>query len=148
VLHLVEYLAQRRAELGELAQEPAAAGPVVFHDPCRLGRHLGVYDEPRQVLASLPGIELREMAHRRGRAGCCAGGTWSSCDRYSKQIQVELLREARATGAEVLVTACPKCRIHLRCAMNDPTLGDELALELRDVADLAAAALGGPSQHE
>ena len=75
------------------------------------------------------------------RALCCAGGTWSNCDRFAKKIQVDRLKEARATGAEVLVTACPKCQIHFLCAMKDPKLGSEIEIEMRDVAELAAAAL-------
>jgi len=67
---------------------------------------------------------------------CCAGGTWSHCDRFAKQIQVDRLREARATGAETLVTACPKCQIHFRCAMKDPNLEGEIEIEMRDVAEL------------
>jgi Fe-S oxidoreductase len=79
---------------------------------------------------------------RHGRRGaCCAGGTWSNCDRFAKQIQVARLREARATGAEVLVTACPKCQIHFRCAMKDPNLESEIEIEMRDVAEVVASAL-------
>jgi Fe-S oxidoreductase len=74
-------------------------------------------------------------------ATCCAGGTWSYCDRYAKKIQVGRLREAKATGAEVMVTACPKCQIHFRCAMKDPRLGGELGIAVRDVAELALEAL-------
>jgi len=51
------------------------------------------------------------------------------------------LREARATGAKVLVTACPKCQVHLRCAMKDPKLAGEIEIEMRDVAELMAGAL-------
>jgi Fe-S oxidoreductase len=75
------------------------------------------------------------------KAMCCAGGTWSNCDRYAKEIQVRRLREARGTGAEVLVTACPKCQVHLRCAMKDPNLGREIEIEIRDVAEIVADAL-------
>jgi Fe-S oxidoreductase len=93
------------------------------------------------MLAAVPGIELAEMP-RSGRAAmCCAGGTWSNCDRFAKQVQVERLREARATGAEVLVTACPKCQVHLRCAMKDPNLESEIGIEMRDLAELVAEAL-------
>jgi Fe-S oxidoreductase len=114
---------------------------VTYQDPCRLGRHLGVYEAPRTALGAVPGVELVEMRRSGPRALCCAGSAWSSCDRHSKAIQVERLREARATGAEVMVTACPKCQIHLRCAMRDPKLGDEIRIELRDVAEVLAAAL-------
>ena len=93
------------------------------------------------MLAALPGVELAEMRRSGPAAMCCAGGTWSNCDRFAKQIQVERLREARATGAEMLVTACPKCQVHFRCAMKDPNLGGEIDIEMRDVAELVVDAL-------
>jgi Fe-S oxidoreductase len=82
------------------------------------------------------------MARTGRTARCCAGGTWAHCDRFAKQIQVERLQEARATGAQALVTACPKCRIHFACAMRDPHLRGEARIEVRDVAEVLADALG------
>jgi len=138
IMHLSEFMAER---LPELKFKADAGRRVTFQDPCRLGRHLGIYDPPRQLLSALPGVELVEMRHSGPAAQCCAGGTWSNCDRFAKQIQVERLREARATGAEVLVTACPKCQIHFRCAMKDPNLKGEIEIEMRDLAELVAGAL-------
>jgi Fe-S oxidoreductase len=138
IVHLSELLADR---LGDLALEADGSRTVCFQDPCRLGRHLGIYEAPRSVLAGVPGLTLVEMRRSQGAALCCAGGSWSGCDRYAKRIQVERLREARASGADVLVTACPKCQIHFRCAMNDPNLKGEIEIELRDVAEVVAAAL-------
>ena len=135
VLHLSEYLAEH---VGTLELRGDEVHRVTFQDPCRLGRHLGVTEAPRQVLRAVPGLELVDMRHSGARAVCCAGGTWSSCDRWAKQIQVERLTEARATGAEVLVTACPKCQVHLRCAMQGP---NPIEIELRDLAEVVAAAL-------
>ncbi|MCP4593222.1 MAG: (Fe-S)-binding protein [bacterium] len=133
ILHITEYLAQHWPELSLKAN---GSRKVTFQDPCRLGRHLGIYDAPRQVLRAVPGVELKEMRRSGSSAMCCAGGTWSNCDRFAKQIQVDRLREAGATGAEALVTACPKCQVHFRCAMKDPHLGEELEIELRDVAEV------------
>jgi Fe-S oxidoreductase len=142
MLHISELISER---LGELKLKPNGGHTVTFQDPCRLGRHLGIYDAPRQVLEAVPGAELKEMKHSKRSATCCAGGTWSHCDRFGKKIQIERLREARATGADVLVTACPKCQIHLDCAMKDPHLGDEISIELKDVAELVADALEQPA---
>jgi Fe-S oxidoreductase len=138
VVHISEYLGEHLSEL-----EFAANGRqrITFQDPCRLGRHLGIYDPPRELLATVPGVELEEMARSGPTAMCCAGGTWSNCDRFAKQIQVERLREAKATEAEVLVTACPKCQIHFRCAMNDPNTGDETTIEMKDIAEIVVEAL-------
>jgi len=138
IMHISEFVGERQAELRFKSNRTRR---VTFQDPCRLGRHLGIYDPPRQMLKSIPGIELAEMPRSGRRATCCAGGTWSNCDRFAKKIQVQRLREARGTGAEVLATACPKCQVHLRCAMKDPNLGGEIKIEMRDVAELVAEAL-------
>ena len=139
VMHITEYLAEH---LPELKFRSGGKHRVTFQDPCRMGRHLGIYDPPRQMLAAIPGVELTEMRHSGPGATCCAGGTWSNCDRFAKQIQVGRLREARATGAEFLVTACPKCQVHFRCAMKDPKLGGEIQMEMRDVSEVVLEAIG------
>ena len=127
--------------LPELELQTNGRRRATFQDPCRLGRHLGIYDPPRKALTAVPGIELEEMPRSGPRAMCCAGGTWSNCDRFAKQIQVGRLREARATGAEILVTACPKCQIHFRCTIKDPNLKGEIEIEMRDVAEVVAEGL-------
>ena len=138
IMHISEFLAERMPELRFKTNGPRK---VTFQDPCRLGRHLGIYDPPRTMLANLPGIELTEMRRSKQAAMCCAGGTWSNCDRFAKKIQVDRLREARATGADVLVTACPKCQVHFRCTMKDPNLKDDIEIKMCDVAELAAGML-------
>jgi Fe-S oxidoreductase len=140
ILHITEVLADH---LGELSFADNGRSAVTYQDACRLGRHLGVFDPPRQVLNAIPGVELAEMTRHGQRAACCAGGPWSSCDRFAKQIQVQRLREAHATGAEVMLTSCPKCQVHFRCAMKDPNLGEEIEIEMRDVAEVVADAVGG-----
>lgn len=113
---------------------------VAFQDPCRLGRFLGVYDEPRAVLSAIPGVEVREMAHSKRGAICCGTTNWMNCDATSKQIQQSRLDEAQAAGAQTLVTACPKCQIHFRCAQQ----GQEKSngkIELTDLVNVVASAL-------
>ncbi len=138
IMHTTEYLAEYLPALRFERREPCR---VTFQDPCRMGRHLGIYEAPRKVLELLPGVEFVEMEYSGKRATCCAGGTWSSCDRYAKRIQVDRLREARATGAQYLVTACPKCQIHFNCAMKDPQLGEEIRIEMRDLSEMVVEAL-------
>ncbi len=138
ILHISEFLEERLPDLNFKANGQRR---VTFQDPCRMGRHLGIYDSPRKTLEAIPGVEIAEMRHSGPGATCCAGGTWSHCDRFAKQIQVERLREASATEAETLVTACPKCQVHFRCAMKDPNLEGEIEIEMRDVAELVADAL-------
>jgi len=116
---------------------------VTYQDPCRLGRHLGVFDEPREVLQAIPGIELVEMTHNREESICCGTSAFTNCDLYSKQIRVERLLEAKATGAECLITSCPKCQVHFKCAMvNKGELkGPDIEIEVMDIMNLVASAL-------
>jgi Fe-S oxidoreductase len=113
---------------------------VTFHDPCRLGRHLGIYDAPRQVLEKL-GYEVVEMPHHRRNATCCGTNGWTHCGAANKAIQVQRLTEAKATGADAMVTACVKCQIHFKCALMDQPLKRAIGLEMFDLATLVAARL-------
>lgn len=128
-VHLTELLANRLGT-GEL-NLGRVPGQVTYHDPCRLGRYLGVFDAPRQVMMGTPGLELVELEDNRERAMCCGSTAWVNCSGCSKLIQMEKLRQARETGASVLLTACPKCQIHLRCAARD--LLEEEALVVEDI---------------
>ena len=83
------------------------------------------------------------MTRNRMSALCCGTQAWMNCGTVNKQIQSERLREADTTGAELLLTSCPKCQIHLKCAMNDQMLGEELGIEIEDITSLAAKALTG-----
>jgi len=99
-----------------------------------------VYDAPRQVIEGLE-LKLAEMPRNRGNALCCGTNGWTHCAIANKAIQIERLREARDTGADLLVTACIKCQIHFKCALQDQLLGDEIAIEIKDLATLVAEAL-------
>ena len=135
VVHVAELVAERGVELDLRPLETT----VTFEDPCRLGRHQGKYDEPRAALATVPGLELKEMPRREGGATCCAGN-WLACNQATKRIQTDLLQAAADTGSTSLVTACPKCMIHLKCAQSgdDPAVPD---LAIRDLAAVVAGAL-------
>jgi Fe-S oxidoreductase len=69
---------------------------------------------------------------------CCGNSGFINCDAYSKNIQVQRLQEVRNTGAEMLVTACPKCMIHLSCAMRDPARNEKVSVPIRDLTSLLA----------
>jgi len=113
---------------------------ATYQDPCRLGRFQGVYEAPRELLKPL--LEYREMRHSGPGAWCCGNSAWLHCDRYSKQIQVERLREAKETGSDVIVTACPKCQVHLTCAMKDNNLRHDLKMEIKDLSSVMADSIG------
>ena len=104
-----------------------------------MGRFQGVYDAPRELLGAI--LDVREMAHFGAGAWCCGNSAWLHCDRYSKQMQVERLLEAKRTEADLIVTACPKCQIHLACAMRDVNLQMDLHLKIQDIASVIAEAV-------
>jgi Fe-S oxidoreductase len=137
-LHLTELLAGE-IEAGGLSFE-SLPGQVTYHDPCRMARFLKVHEPPRAVLAAIPDLELAEMEDNRERALCCGSPAWINCGASSKLIQREKLRQARETGARVMLTTCPKCQIHLSCAARD--LAAEQELEVTDLTSWIGQALG------
>jgi len=113
---------------------------VTFQDPCTLGRCSRIFDEPRQILGAVAGLELVEMEQSREKALCCGATSWLQCGAVNRQIQKQRFTQAEASGAEILVTACPKCQIHLRCAQKSSD-GKDARVEIQDLASLAARSL-------
>ena len=98
---------------------------VAYQDPCRLGRHMGVYDAPRNVLRNIKGIKLTELEDTRANSQCCGVSAWVSCDTQAKVLMAEKLEKTARTGATTLITTCPKCYAHLNCLKNEkPPLKD------------------------
>ena len=143
VQHISELLADR-LDAGKLKFKNNLDLKVTYQDPCRLGRYLGIYEAPRKLLSGLPGVELVEMPHYAQDAICCGVSGWVNCGATAKSIQMDRLKEARSTGASVLVTACPKCQIHFRCALSGKVPGEKSDVEitLEDLTALTARALG------
>jgi Fe-S oxidoreductase len=137
MMHLTELLADRLGA-GGLTLE-SLPGTVTYHDPCRMGRYLKVHEPPRAVLNSVPDLEVVEMEDNRERAMCCGSTAWVNCSGCSKLIQKEKLRQARETGARVMLTTCPKCQIHLSCASRD--LDEDQAVEVEDLISWVGRAL-------
>ena len=109
---------------------------VTYHDPCYLGRHNGIYDAPRRVLQSIPGLKLVEMSANKERSLCCGGGgggAWSDTPR-DQSFGVLRIREAISTGADVIATACPYCIRMLNDAVNQLGVADQIVVQ--DVAEL------------
>jgi heterodisulfide reductase subunit D len=136
VFHLTQYLARSLAD-GRLTLGSGNHNHVTYHDPCRLGRYLGVYNEPRTLLDAL-GLELQEMERARSASLCCGTTGWTSCGKVSKNIQIERLQEAARTKANLMVTACIKCQIHFRCAQEDSVLGNTVNIKIQDLTTVIA----------
>jgi len=130
--HMSQFLAEN-IESGTLKlKDPEKS--MTFQDPCRLGRHLGIYDEPRQVLQANGSDNFTEMEQNGKGALCCGVSAWMNCDITSKSIQTERLKQAHATGAELLAVACPKCQIHLTCTLKDVLVKDKYNIKIKDIS--------------
>jgi len=110
VVHISQYLFELINE-GRLPISKEYAKKITYHDPCYLGRHNGIYDEPREVLKKIPGLELIEMAESREQSLCCGmggGRIWMETHASDRFSNIRL-KDAIKVGSEVLVTACPYC---------------------------------------
>ena len=138
VLHMVEYLDQLIKE-GKLKFSRNVPMKVTYHDPCHLGRHAGIYDPPRDVLRSIPGLELVEMERSREYSWCCGAGAGvkQAYPELSMWTAQERIKEARETGATALVTSCPWCEKNFKDAIEES--GEKL--EVYDVAEIARKAM-------
>ena len=120
VMHTVELVAEA-IERGELTFKKPLKAKVTYHDPCDLGRHCGVFEPPRKILKSIPGVELIEMERSRENSWCCgAGGAvafW--LPEFTMNTACERIREAEETGASLLVSACPGCAMTLKNAIKE-----------------------------
>jgi Fe-S oxidoreductase len=131
-------------EAGKLTSGTLEA-KVTYHDPCYLGRHNRVFDEPRQVLDSISGVEQIEMRRCREKSFCCgAGGArmWMEED-IGKRVNLERTDEALSTGADVVSTACPYCLIMLDDAVRARSREDDV--RVMDVSQVMEASLGAVS---
>ena len=139
----VRHISELAAELvrdGKLSFRHEVPLKVTWHDPCHIARHGGIYDQPRRVLAAIPGLELAEMEHNR-EDGLCCGGVLTLIGETrptSGRIAHRRLEEARATGAEAIVTTCPCCEFQLRVW----SAAEGNGMKVLDFAAVVAEALG------
>ena len=142
VVHVAQFLAEL-VESGRLALDGALAKRVTWHDPCYLGRHNGIYDEPRDVLKKLPGLELVEMPDTRESSLCCGGGGGRIWMETPKEDRFSDLRVAQAkeVGAQVLATACPYCISNFEESRLALPEGDPL--EVKDITELVWESISG-----
>jgi Fe-S oxidoreductase len=110
VIHITQYLFELIQE-GRLELSGEYGKKVTYHDPCYLGRHNGIFDEPREVLKKVAGLELNEMPESRIDSLCCGGGggrVWMETQKGERFSDLRI-EQAMGVGAEVLVTSCPYC---------------------------------------
>jgi len=142
VLHAVEYMDRLISE-GKLRFEGEFPMKVIYHDPCDIGRHMGIYEPPRDVLNAIPGLELMEFKLNRALAKCCGGG--GGLKGYDGELSSVLaekrVTEAMDTGAEVIVSACPTCKSNLKLAAAKLQRERKQRMKVMDITEVIAEAL-------
>ncbi|MBN2125209.1 MAG: (Fe-S)-binding protein [Deltaproteobacteria bacterium] len=135
VVHFTQYLAGL-IDQGRLAFQRSYPKRVVYHDPCYLGRHSGIYDEPRKVLESIPGLTLLDEMNARENSLCCGGGggrIWMETKKEERFSDI-LVEQAVELGAEVLATACPYCILNFKDSVLTRDKAD--VLEIKDISEI------------
>jgi heterodisulfide reductase subunit D len=111
---------------------------VAFQDACRQSRFDGEAALPRKLIRYFAPNDVAASPETQAMSICCGNSAWTGCDAHSKAMQVERLKQARETDCEVMITACPKCQIHLRCAMEDAMRRDDLEIKMMDLTSAIA----------
>jgi len=114
VYHITEYL-ESLLKRGNIKFTKEIPMTVTWHDPCHIGRHCGIYEEPRNLVRAIPGIKLVEMERIKDQAWCCGAGAGvrTAYPDFALQTATERVEEAKETGAEAMVTSCPYCEQNL-----------------------------------
>jgi Fe-S oxidoreductase len=105
---------------------------------------MGIYESPRKVVSAAQNLELIEMERNREDGMCCGVSAWTNCNSHSKLMQIQRMKQAKATGANVLMTTCPKCKIHLKCSVHNevPVDRENVDIEVLDFTEIVARSLG------
>lgn len=141
----VQHYTQLVAELldgGKLTLRRDVGRKVTYHDPCFLGKHNQIYDEPRHILRSIPGLEFQDLDRSRERSVCCEGGggrMWAEGTNLEERLAHQRVRDAVALGADVLAVACPFCLLTLEDAVKILELDDQI--QVMDIMELVAEAM-------
>ena len=140
VIHMSQFLLELIKE-GRLEITGEYQKKVTYHDPCFLGRHNDIYDEPREILRNIPGLTLDEMAMSRSNSLCCGGGggrVWMETQPGERFSEMKV-GQAFDAGAEVLAVACPYCML----MFDDAVLvtGKESVLQIKDISQLLLEAI-------
>ena len=112
VMHTTEFLQENGFDMELKTEEDVT---VTYHDPCRLGRQMNIYEGPRDLVKAVDGVKMVEMEHNKEDALCCGVSSMMSCNENSRGLRIQRFEEVRATGADIMLTSCPKCVTHFEC---------------------------------
>lgn len=136
VFHYTQILAEAIRE-GKLKPSKELKKKLTYHDPCFLGKHNKIFDEPREIIKSIPGVEFTEFDRSREKSMCCEGGggrMWVEAEGNEERLAVVRVKDAVELGAEVIAVSCPFCLLTLEDAVKTSDLEDKL--EIKDVSEL------------
>ncbi len=138
-MHIVEYLSKLVAE-GRLRLTKEFRHTVAYHDPCDIGRHLGIYEPPREILRRVPGIRLVEFKENRSFAKCCGGG--GGLKVFDTSLSLDIARSrvlgALEVGASAIVSACPTCKSNLSQAATQVAREGGARVQVMDIVEVLA----------
>ena len=135
IVHISQYLSEL-IDTGRLKVQGEYPKKVIYHDPCYLGRHNGIYDEPRSVLAKIPGLELNEFFEAREDALCCGmggGRIWAETPKNERFVNLRT-EEAVGMGVKEVVTACPYCITNFEDSRAVLNYSD--VIEVKDITEV------------
>jgi Fe-S oxidoreductase len=135
VIHITQYLHELISS-GRLKLTKEYNKKVTYHDPCYLGRHNEIFDEPREILKNIPGLELLEMPDTRENSLCCGGGGGRIWMETPKEERFSDLRVNQAVdvGAKILATSCPYCITNFEDSRL--SLDEGVNLEIKDITEI------------
>ena len=138
-MHLIEFLDKLIKE-GRLKLTGEFKHTVAYHDPCDIGRHLGIYEPPREILKAVPGLKLVEFKENRNFAKCCGGGGgFKAYDTpMSMAIAEKRVLAAIDVGADTIVSACPTCKSNLAQAAAKLAKEGKPRVAVLDISEVLA----------
>ncbi len=142
VLHAIEYFNQLVQE-GKIKFKNRDSVKVVYHDPCDLGRHLNIFEPPRELIKKIPGVTLLEFKNNRLLAKCCGGGGGLKAFNtdLSGEIAYQRMLEALEVGADIVVSACPACKANLQLGAARLRKEKKGRLKVMDITELVGEAM-------
>jgi len=143
VYHSVHYL-ERLIREGRLNLTEVLEKRVTYHDPCDLGRAFKIFEEPRNILKKIPGLEYVEMARNRLQARCCGGGGGVAANNPEMAVDMaaERVRDALEVGAEIIVSGCAACKDNLRKGARAIPKEERGKIKIMDITEIVANAMG------
>lgn len=142
IYHSVHYL-EKLINEGKLKLKGDMGKKVTYHDPCDLGRTFKIFEEPRNIIKQIPGVDFVEMARNRLQARCCGGGGGLQANDPDMAVKIaaERVRDALAVGAEIIISGCAACKDNLRKGAKAIPKQERGKIKVMDITEAVAKAM-------